>query len=321
MKFCDNDKLKLDEIKKQYQYISNLLTYQEVLLDKKLSAKLLKDKKSISNLATSYMLYLDLQKYLNNLQSKNQFENKDEKALFQLEIDDTKKQIINIKNNILKMLTEVEAIMQHITIQIDSNNSQLSKQLLNDIITAYLNYCENNNFEHTLETIKNSTFINISGLNVKQIFENEKGVHIAINNNTQSTCNVFVYESYLDKPPTFNDNEIKIDVFRSNGAGGQHINKTDSAIRVTHLPTGIVATCQDQRSQLQNKSSALENLRQKVQEHYLKQKQQFTEHQKKQQVKLIKANHIVKTYDYENLIVSYKKQNIAFDKYISGEIF
>ena len=76
-----------------------------------------------------------------------------------------------------------------------------------------------------------------------------------------STVTVAVLQEVEDVELELNPNDLRIDVFRSSGAGGQHINKTSSAIRVTHLPTGMVVECQDERSQYKNKDRALSVLR------------------------------------------------------------
>lgn len=113
-----------------------------------------------------------------------------------------------------------------------------------------------------------------------------------------STVTVAVLAEVEEVDVDINPNDLQIDTYRSGGAGGQHINKTESAIRITHLPTGIVVTCQDERSQHKNKDKAMKVLRSKLYD--LAQEQQNSEvaQARKSQVGTGDRSERIRTYNY-----------------------
>jgi len=113
-----------------------------------------------------------------------------------------------------------------------------------------------------------------------------------------SAASVAVYPEPEEVEVTIVPSDLRIDTYRASGKGGQHVNKTDSAVRITHIPTGIVTSCQDERSQGQNKRKAMKMLRARIYEHQLVTAQESMKNVRREQVGHADRSEKIRTYNF-----------------------
>ena len=161
------------------------------------------------------------------------------------------------------------------------------------LLRMYLRWCERKGFKAEITDYqpgdeagaKGVTFT-VSGDYAYGYLKAEKGIHRLVrispfDSNARrhtSFCSVFVFPELADDVDVeILDKDLKVDTYRASGAGGQHINKTDSAIRITHLPSGVVVNCQNERSQHKNRATAMKQLKARLYELELEKKESEAE--------------------------------------------
>ncbi len=206
------------------------------------------------------------------------------------------------------------------------------------LLRQYLKYCERKGFKATLEDetpgdvagLKSAT-IKVEGEYAFGLLRTETGVHRLVRKSPfdssggrhTSFASLFVYPEIDDSIEIdINPADVRTDTFRASGAGGQHINKTDSAVRLTHIPTGIVVQCQDGRSQHSNRDVAWKRLRSRLYDHEMRKRQE--EQQKLEDTKTdVGWGHQIRSYVLDQSRIKDLRTNYetsATQKVLDGDL-
>lgn len=165
-------------------------------------------------------------------------------------------------------------------------------------------------------------FFSISGEEVYSKFKYESGVHrvqrVPLTETKgrvhTSTITVAVLPEVDPVEFTINPSDLRIDTYRAGGAGGQHVNRTESAVRITHLPTNVVVACQDGRSQIENRETAMNLLRAKLYNKYLEEQQNEVSSLRKSQVGNGERSEKIRTYNYPQNRVTDHRIGLTLNK-------
>lgn len=309
------EKLKLTEQK--YEEISNKLTDPEVIGDNKLYASLMKEYKNLTPIVEKYREYVRCKKTMEDAKEllDEAGGDREMKELAQLEFDESRESLEALGEELkILLLPKDPNDDKNVIIEIRGGaGGEEASLFAGSLFRMYTMYAETRRWkteilnanETELGGFKEVSF-SIEGEGAYSRFKYESGVHrVQRVPETESqgrihtsTVTVAVLAEADEVELEINSADLKIDVFRASGAGGQHINKTESAVRITHLPTGLVVECQDERSQHKNKDKAMKILRSRLYEALLEEQNDKIASERKSQVGTGNRSERIRTYNF-----------------------
>ena len=309
------EKLKLTEQK--YEEISQKLTDIEVISDNKLYTSLMKEYKNLTPIVDKYREYVRCKKTMEDAKEllDESGGDREMKELAQLEFDESRETLETLGKELkILLLPKDPNDDKNVIIEIRGGaGGEEASLFAGSLFRMYTMYAEARRWkteilnanETELGGFKEVSF-SIEGDGAYSRFKYESGVHrVQRVPETESqgrihtsTVTVAVLAEADEVELEINPADLKIDVFRASGAGGQHINKTESAVRITHLPTGVVVECQDERSQHKNKDKAMKILRSRLYEALLEEQNDKIASERKSQVGTGNRSERIRTYNF-----------------------
>ncbi len=308
---------KLKEIEIKYEDISRQLTDPAVISDQERYVALMKELNGISEIVKVYREYVQTAKEIDDiyLMLKENSDDADFKQLLQEELAQLEEKKPALEQQLKILLLPVDPNdTKNVIIEIRGGAGGDEAALFAaDLLRMYTMYAEAKKWkteildlnEIGIGGIKEVVF-SITGQGAYSRFKYESGVHrVQRVPETESqgrihvsTVTVAVLPEAEEVDVEINMNDVQIDTYRSSGAGGQHVNKTDSAIRLTHIPTGIVVACQDERSQHKNRDKAFKILRSKLYEIAQENQDKEIAENRKSQVGTGDRSERIRTYNF-----------------------
>ena len=307
---------KLKEIKVRYDDLCSKIADPEVIADNKNWQKIVKEKSGLDELMNIYDEMLKAHKAISLAQEVlDEGTDLELKEMFEEEIYTNKHLLEELEAKAkIELLPKDENDEKNVIIEIRAGAGGDEAGIFGkDLMKMYIRYAERRRWKVEVMSvsdteaggIKEATFM-ISGKGAFKNLKYESGVHRVQRvpeTETQgrvhtSTATVAVLPEQEEVEFEIQDKDIRIDTYRASGAGGQHVNKTESAIRITHYPTGLVVTCQDERSQHKNRDRAMKILKSKLYDLYQSQADKAYADNRKIQIGTGDRSEKIRTYNY-----------------------
>ncbi len=332
---------RLREIKERYDFLNGELMKNEVCSDAETFRKYSKERADLSEIAETYEKYLAKEKEMNDAFAAAEEESdKEMKDLLTAEGYDCKEQLAKINEELkILLLPKDEADEKGCVLEIRAGAGGEEAALFAGVLCRmYSGYCARKRLKMEAVDISSTELggvkeavYQVTGKGAYKYLKYESGVHRVQRvpeTETQgrihtSTATVAVLPEAENVEVEINEKDIRVDIFHSGGAGGQNVNKVASAVRITHFPTGIVVTCQDERSQLKNKERAFQVLRSRLYDLYRGQAGKEREENRRSLVGSGDRSERIRTYNYpQSRITDHRIGFSVFDmdKFLAGDL-
>ena len=331
---------KLDAIQDRYFYLEEQLADPEMVTDMNKYKKVSKEYKSLKEIVEVYQNYKDV---LGNIETAKEMLKEDDeemKEMAQMELDDLNPKKAELEENLKVLLIPKDPEDERdVIFEIRSGTGGDEASIFaGDLYRMYSKFFETQRWKTEILNVNegsvggyNKIVLEVTGEDVFGRLKFESGAHrVQRVPKTESqgrvhtsAATVVVMPKLIMEDVNINKSDLKVDTFRSSGAGGQHVNKTESGVRFTHLPTGVVAESTDGRSQIRNREIAIQRLYQKIYENQKNQHESKVAAARKSLVGSGDRSEKVRTYNYPQNRMTDHRINLtlySLDKVMEGNI-
>lgn len=331
---------KLQTIKNRYSEISAEIIKPEVISNNTLYKKLTKEYSNLEPIVEKYDEYVAVNKNLEDCLELQKTEQGEMLELIEADIDESKEKLIKLEDEIkILLLPKDENDDKNVIMEIRGGAGGEEASLFGGVLfRMYSMFASRNGWKVEVLDMNDTELggvkecsMRIVGKGAYRKLKFESGVHRvqrvpeteASGRIHTSTSTVAVLPEQEEVDIEVLDKDLKIDTYRSGGAGGQHVNTTDSAVRITHLPTGIVVACQNERSQIQNREKAMQMLKSKLYDFYKIQADEEYAKSRKNQVGTGDRSERIRTYNYPQGRLTDHRINYTvynLDAFLNGDL-